>query len=53
MMKILSKDFRVRKGDKVDLDKLPTRAEPVYKDKEEYEKLIGEHVDKLSSLQQL
>ena len=53
MMKIHSKDFRVREGDDVSLDKWPTRAEPVYKSKEEYQKLLGEHVEHLSSLQEL
>ena len=52
-MKIHSKDFRVREGDAVDLDKWPTRAEPVYTSKEEYQKLLGEHVEQLSSLQQV
>ena len=52
-MKIHSKDFRVREGDAVDLDKWPTRAEPVYTSKKEYEKLLEEHVEQLSSLQQM
>ena len=52
-MKIHAKDFRVKEGSKVSLDKWPTRAEPVYKSKEEYQKLLGEHVEKLSSLQQV
>ena len=51
-MKIHSKDFRLDEGDKVNLGKWPTRTEPVDKSKEEYQKL-GEHVDKLSSLQQV
>jgi polyphosphate kinase 2 (PPK2 family) len=52
-MKIHSKDFRLDEGDKVNLGKWPTRTEPVDKSKEEYQKLLGEHVDKLSSLQQV
>ena len=52
-MKTHSEDFRVREGDEVNLDKWPTRAEPVYKNKEEYQKFLAEHVDKLSSLQQM
>ncbi|MGO9173172.1 MAG: ADP-polyphosphate phosphotransferase [Rhodomicrobium sp.] len=52
-MKIQSKDFRVREGDKVDLKKWPTTVDPVYKSKEEYEKLLEEHVAHLSSLQHL
>jgi PPK2 family polyphosphate:nucleotide phosphotransferase len=52
MMKIKAKDFRVGEGDDVNLEKLPTRAEPVYKSKEEYQKFLGAHVEQLSSLQQ-
>src|SRR5271170_27152 len=52
-MKISLKDFRVREGDEVDLRKWPTNVEPVYKSKEHYQKLLAEHVAKLSSLQQL
>ena len=52
-MKIDSKDFRVREGDKVDLKKWPTKVDPVYKSKEQYKKLLDEHVTKLSALQHL
>jgi PPK2 family polyphosphate:nucleotide phosphotransferase len=52
-MKIDSKDFRVRPGEKVDLGKWPTIAKPVYKSKKQYRKLLAKHVEKLSSLQQL
>ena len=52
-MKISSKDFRVREGDEVNLDKWPTKVDPVYKSKEQYEKLLKEHVERLSSQQQL
>ncbi len=52
-MIIHPKDFRVPEGDDVKLDKWPTRVEPVYKSKGEYQKLLGEHVQALSSLQQL
>ncbi len=52
-MKISSKDFRVREGDEVDLRKWPTTVEPVYKSKEQYQKLLGEHVAQLSALQHL
>ena len=47
-MKIDSKDFRVREGDEVDLKKWPTKVDPVYKSKEQYEKLLEEHVAQLS-----
>ena len=52
-MKINSKDFRVGEGDKVNLKKWPTSVDPVYKSKEQYQKLLGEHVAELSSQQQL
>jgi PPK2 family polyphosphate:nucleotide phosphotransferase len=52
-MKINSKDFRVREGDEVNLKKWPTNVEPVYRSKEDYQKLLGEHVAQLSSQQQL
>ena len=52
-MKIGSKDFRVREGGEVDLRKWPTSVEPVYKSKEQYHKLLEEHVAQLSALQQL
>jgi PPK2 family polyphosphate:nucleotide phosphotransferase len=53
MMKIHSKDFRVREGDSVDLHKWPTKVDPVYKSKKQYKKLLEEHVEQLSSQQQL
>jgi PPK2 family polyphosphate:nucleotide phosphotransferase len=52
-MKISSKDFRVREGDEVDLKKWPTKVEPVYKSKEQYQELLKEHVSQLSARQQL
>ena len=52
-MKISAKDFRVREGDEVDLRKWPTSVEPLYNSKEQYHKLLGEHVAQLSALQQL
>jgi PPK2 family polyphosphate:nucleotide phosphotransferase len=52
-MKIHSKDFRVREGHEVNLKKWPTKVDPVYKSKEEYKKLLEEHVAHLSSQQQL
>jgi PPK2 family polyphosphate:nucleotide phosphotransferase len=52
-MKIDSKDFRVRHGDKSKLKKWPTIIEPFCKTKKEYQKLLGKHVEELSSLQQL
>ena len=52
-MKIDPKDFRVREGDKVNLKKWPTQVDPIYNSKEQYQKLLGEHVAELSSQQQL
>jgi PPK2 family polyphosphate:nucleotide phosphotransferase len=46
-------EFRVREGDMVNLKKWPTKVDPVYKSKERYRELLGEHVAQLSSLQQL
>jgi PPK2 family polyphosphate:nucleotide phosphotransferase len=52
-MKINSKDFCVRPGEKVDLREWPTTVRPFCKSKERYQELLGEHVEALSSLQQL
>ena len=52
-MKISSNDFRVPEGDVVSLNKLPTIVDPLYKSKEQYQELLGEHVARLSSLQHL
>ena len=52
-MKINSKDFRVPPGKKVDLSKWPTIVEPFTKSKKEYRQLLQQHIEKLSSLQQL
>ena len=43
----------MREGDEVNLKKWPTTVKPVYKSKEQYQKLLEEHVAQLSSLQQL
>ncbi len=53
VVKIRSKDYRVREGDEVDLGKWSTQVERVYKSKQHYQELLGEHVAQLSSLQQL
>jgi PPK2 family polyphosphate:nucleotide phosphotransferase len=44
--------FRVGEGDKVDLEKWPTRVDPVYRSKDDYHALLAEHVARLSDLQQ-
>jgi PPK2 family polyphosphate:nucleotide phosphotransferase len=52
-MKINSKDFRVRPGEKVKLTEWPTVVKPFCKSKERYREPLGKHVAELSSLQQL
>ena len=51
-MKIVSKDFRVREGHEVDLETWPTKVDPAYNSKEQYQEALAEHVARLSSLQQ-
>ncbi len=52
-MKINSKDFRVKPGAKVELKEWPTLAEPAYNSKKSYRKMLEEHVEQLSSLQNI
>src|SRR5487761_945348 len=52
-MKINSKDFRVRPGEKVKLNKWPTVVKPVYKSKDQYKQILYEHIEELRSLQNL
>ena len=52
-MKIKFKDYRVREGGKVKLKKWPTKVKPVYQSKKQYQELMGEQVEQLSSLQRL
>lgn len=52
-MKLDTNTFRVEAGDMIKLDKWPTKVEPVYRSKAQYKELLGEHVEKLSDLQQL
>jgi PPK2 family polyphosphate:nucleotide phosphotransferase len=52
-MKVRSTDFRVEEGHEVNLDKWPTAVEPIYESKKQYQKILANHVDQLSSLQQL
>ncbi len=53
IMKIKSKDFRVREGERVNLRKWPTRVKPSYKSKEQYQEILNEHIRKLSTQQSL
>jgi PPK2 family polyphosphate:nucleotide phosphotransferase len=52
-MNINGKKFRVRPGEKVKLKEWPTMVKPLYDSKEQYQKLINEHVAALSSRQRL
>ena len=47
-MKVGSNVYRVREGDEVNLKKWPTIVDPVYKSKEQYQELLGEHVAQLT-----
>jgi PPK2 family polyphosphate:nucleotide phosphotransferase len=52
-MKIHSKDYRVREGSKVELEEWPTKTAPVYRDDDDYQSLLKDHVKKLSVQQEL
>lgn len=52
-MKIETKDFLVKEGKDVDLGKRPTRIDPVYRSKKDYEATLADHVAQLSAQQQL
>jgi PPK2 family polyphosphate:nucleotide phosphotransferase len=52
-MKISTKAFRLREGEKVRLKKLPTKVKPFYKSDEHYKKLLAAHIKKLSERQDL
>ena len=52
-MKIESKDFLIRPGEKVKLKNWPTKVKPAYGSEGEYKELLEKHVKELSSLQQL
>jgi len=45
--------FRVPEGHKVHLDKWPTRIDPIYDSKHQYQEMLEHHVGRLSDLQQL
>jgi PPK2 family polyphosphate:nucleotide phosphotransferase len=52
-MQIKPVNFRVKAGDKVKLDKWPTKVKPAYNSKKAYRKLLDEQVAELSDLQRL
>jgi PPK2 family polyphosphate:nucleotide phosphotransferase len=51
-MKIDTDDFRSAAGEAIDLEKWPTRIDPVYRSKSDYKKLLKNHVERLSDHQQ-
>jgi len=52
-MKIQTKDFRVRPGEKVKLHKWPTLTDPYYRSKADYQQMLARDVERLSDLQLL
>jgi PPK2 family polyphosphate:nucleotide phosphotransferase len=50
---INSNDYRVGPKDDISLRQWPTKVDPVYKSSKDYQRILSEHVAKLSSLQQL
>ena len=52
-MKISTKEFRVREGEKVRLKKYPTKVKPFYKSDDDYKELLAAHVKELSERQGL
>jgi PPK2 family polyphosphate:nucleotide phosphotransferase len=52
-MTLHSRRFRVHPGGRVDLRAWPTRVRPHYESKAHYHRLLGEHVERLTALQQL
>lgn len=52
-MKIDTKDFRVRQGERVKLDKWPTRVNPLYDSKSEYRDMLAKQVAELSEQQRM
>jgi PPK2 family polyphosphate:nucleotide phosphotransferase len=52
-MKINSEDFIVAAGKKVKLKGWPTIVKPLYGSTAEYKRILGEHIEELSSLQDL
>jgi PPK2 family polyphosphate:nucleotide phosphotransferase len=52
-MKLSSQNFRVTPAKKVELSEWPTIVEPFCKSQREYQELLKEHVEELSSLQHL
>ena len=52
-LKIKSGNFRVHEGSDVDLGAWPTKVDPAYGSKKEYQDILSDHVARLSAQQQL
>jgi PPK2 family polyphosphate:nucleotide phosphotransferase len=52
IMSIHTKNYRVREGSRVDLGKWPTRVDKVYKNENDYQSILEDHVKKLSDQQE-
>jgi PPK2 family polyphosphate:nucleotide phosphotransferase len=50
-MKIDSEKFRAAEGKKIKLDDWPTKVEPVYRSKKDYQKLLEDHIAELGEQQ--
>ncbi|NTV99503.1 MAG: polyphosphate kinase 2 family protein [Chlorobiaceae bacterium] len=46
-------DFRIGEGEKVNLSKRPTIINPLYSSKKQYKKMLADHVDELSRIQNI
>ncbi len=53
MSSIRSKDFRIPAGEKLDLDRRPTRVKPFFESKEQYQTMLESHVAGLSARQRV
>jgi PPK2 family polyphosphate:nucleotide phosphotransferase len=52
-MKFAVDRFRIREGEKLDLGKRPTLVDPIYESKDDYKKMLRQHVERLSDLQRM
>jgi PPK2 family polyphosphate:nucleotide phosphotransferase len=52
-MKIDPEDFRVPEGKKFHIGKSPTRVQPFYKSKDDYQDMLHDHIGRLDEQQQL
>jgi PPK2 family polyphosphate:nucleotide phosphotransferase len=52
-MKIITKKFRVKAGEKIDLKKRPTWIKACYQSKGQYKAILGKHIQRLSTQQNL